>query len=84
MNKRDLIKEAEKRGYRDGTLIDYEAQLKGTDTLGSGEFDIKDGKLIKYEKKLKDDNPSFRRFDTIWSEDMGWAKIVNKAHGFSL
>ena len=84
MNERNLIEEARRRGYRTGTIIDYEGQFVGTDTLGSGEFCVKDGKLIKYEKELKYDNPSFRRFDTIWSKERGWAKIATKKHGFAL
>ena len=81
MNEKDLIQEAKDRGYRMGTIIDYESPLDGTDTLGSGEFCMENGKLIKYEKELKYDNPNFRRFDTIWDKEKGWVKIATKKHG---
>jgi len=80
---KNLIEEAKKRGYKAGTLIDYEGTLKGTDTLGDGEFAMKDGKLIKYENKLENDHPLARRYDTIWSEKDGWTKIVDEKHGFA-
>jgi hypothetical protein len=80
-----LIKEAIARGYRSGTIIDYEAQLEGTDTLGSGEFAFKNGDLIKYECELdKDISQDRRRFDTIWSKKDGWTKIVKEKHGLAL
>ena len=84
MNEKEMIKEARKRGYRTGVLIDYEERFTGTDTLGRGEFAIKDGNLIKYENELKDDNPSWRRFDTVWRKKEGWTKIVDKKHGVAL
>lgn len=84
MNETELIKEATRRGYTTGTIIDYESRFSGTDTLGSGEFCVKNGKLIKYEKPLKHDNPNARRFDVIWSEASGWTKIAEVAHGFAL
>lgn len=82
MDKKKLIKEAENRGYKSGILIDYEARLTGTDTLGDGEFDMKNGNLIKYENK--NTNSSFRRFDTLWSKENGWVKIVKEKYGFAL
>ena len=83
-NERELIREAEKRGYRTGTIIDYDLMLKGTDTLGCGEFklidDYRGTKLIKYE--TKDNGKSLdRRFDTIWDKNRGWTKIVNRRSG---
>jgi len=82
--KQDLIQEAIDRGYKTGTIIDYNGILTGTDTLGNGEFAMKDGNLIKYEKKLENDNPNHRRFDTIWRKETGWTKIVDKPYGFAL
>lgn len=85
----EIIKEASKRGYRTGTLVDYEGLLAGTDTLGSGEFKLIDNdrgcRLIKYEEPLRSgQNPHDRRFDTVWSRREGWTKIADKAHGFAL
>ncbi len=80
-NLSELINQAESKGYRSGTIIDYQERWSGTDTLGYGEFDLKDNKLIKYEVQKHKDNPNHRRFDTIWSEEKGWTKIVNKPHG---
>ncbi len=80
----DLIKQAKQKGYRTGTLIDYEGQFEGTDTLGCGEFFIKDGDLIKYENEVKDDVSDWRRYDTIYSSLKGWVKIVKSKHGFHL
>ena len=78
MTEASLILEAEKRGYRTGTIIDYGGMLKGTDTLGNGEFAVVDGKLVKYETaKRPGENPFNRRYDTIWTERNGWTKIVN-------
>lgn len=75
----NLIEEAIKRGYKTGSIIDYEGRLVGTDTLGCGEFEVVDGKLIKYESNNKDSS-NFRRFDTIFYEN-GWVKLVDKPHG---
>jgi len=80
MNETELINEAISRGYRTGTIVDYDGVLAGTDTLGCGEFKVKGDRLIKYEKKLKDD----RRFDTIFDKERGWTNIATKKHGFSL
>ncbi len=79
--KLELIEEAKKRGYSTGILVDYKGSFTGTDMLGSGEFELKDDKLIKYEKEKKGWNDVWRRFDTIWSKEDGWTKIVTEKHG---
>jgi len=77
----NLIQEAKKRGYRSGTIIYYGYATTGDITLdvnrlGSGEFAIKNGNLVKYEKKLENDNPNFRRFDTVYSaKENKWTEI---------
>lgn len=82
MTERELIQEAQRRGYHSGTLIDYQGRLPGTNRLGSGEFELKQGDLIKY---CHDDKSSpFRKYDTIWSERDGWVKIATKPHGIQL
>ena len=80
--KQTLIKEAIKRGYNSGVLIDYESTLKGSDTLGNGEFELLGNSLIKYESSNKKD--IFRRYDTVYSYTKGWVKIVKNKHGISL
>lgn len=77
----NLIEEAIRRGYKTGSIIDYDGMFKGTDTLGCGEFEIRGKKLIKYEQN--DSCSNFRRFDTIFDED-GWVKLVDKHHGVSI
>ena len=84
MNETELINEANRRGYRTGTIVDYDGLTAGTDILGCGEFKVKGDRLIKYEKKLKDDNPSLRRFDTIFDKERGWTNIATKKQGFAL
>lgn len=73
----DLIKEAEKRGYKTGTEIKYLFGSNDIDVLGSGEFKINRGRLLKYEypKKERDcfDKSSF---DVIYCPHDGWTLIA--------
>ena len=64
-NESELIKKAEKLGYRSGTLIDYEENLGGTDTLGNGEFELK-----KLSRNFRLNKNGFRTCATIFLKNV--------------
>lgn len=72
------IKDAIKKGYKRGTVIQY-SQGAYNDTLGRGEFEVNIDRIIKFEYPA-DERDCFdkRQFDTIYSEEDGWVKIVKQ------
>ena len=72
----NLVREANKRGYKNGTIIMYRDWNE--DVLGSGELKVLDnGNLIKYEYPEKErDCFDKEKFDTIYNKvDNKWVKI---------